>query len=256
MKIKFLLLASFLSLFLVNSAETCGPQRKPTLYILSMSVNVNCFDGECNLIETSEEFSHETNYLVDTIIGRCKNSYSRIVSHRLMGEKCTIKNCLKALEQIEDSDQVIVYIGAHGSWTKEDGYRSYFLGGDVSGRQIKERLSRLKGNVFVIVDTCHASGLISDWEKLTCCAGIPKNISILTASDENSCSYSWGMTSVLLEGLGHADFDKNGCISIKEVSDFTIYNLESRYPIQHGVFHLGTDKDLFRYRPVGPISIN
>lgn len=182
-------------------------ENKLTLHLVFIGV-------DSYSLPENDSFAQETEELLKTFEKRANHLYN-VEKDVILRKKATKTNSLKLLSRISQTDLTILYISTHGSYDEKDGYKFHVNQGKVSSQEIKKQLSGFKGILFIIVDTCHAGGLITDWNHKT-------NITILSACGKEEITYVWGLSSILIDGLnGQADKNHDKLIFLKELTEFS-----------------------------------
>jgi len=169
-------------------------------------------------------------------------------NYLLTDEKATKENILGKIGQIintvKKNDFVILYLAAHGIIQ----YNDYFifasdsthknvLGTCIPSRTIINALSSKKMtgvNVLIIIDTCHAGGIgfdISDFYdpiNKSGCAMMLSSSPLEVAHEGFEYGGGHGVfTHYLVQGLkGNADYNKDNAITVRELFDYTYFNVK------------------------------
>ncbi len=169
----------------------------------------------------------------------------------LVNENATKENILNALRDIKNKisfdAQFVFFISGHGSPDPDNPNKHYFLTSDTTQgypdtaldmKQVKEEITKMRiKEAVMLVDTCHSGGAKSGNLKNQDLDGAFKNtvitriqevrIAILASSRTYEKSIekdSWqhgAFTYSILQGLsGRADEDRDGKISVVELTDF------------------------------------
>ncbi len=192
--------------------------HKPVMRIYSISVD--------NHAEDHDFFVDETIDIENALCKRAGRLY-QIKKQNLHGKKATREKSLELLRKAADEsasdDLVVVYIGTHGNYTSQWGFFWSAANNAVSGKEVKEILSRCSCRLILIVDTCHAAGMIEDWKDAD-----PEKVFIITSSGKDDSAYCWGMSLPFLDAMdGDADANHDGVVTLKELAEFLRVGMES-----------------------------
>ncbi len=207
-----------LSAFWILLLNPCS-EAKPSLVFLSIGVNYHA------VAEKREDvFAKEAVHLEKGIEKQC-NSLYEVKKRYLHSAEATRDNCLNGLKWVAETsheeDLALVYIGSHGG-NGSGTYKFYPANDSVSSDEMISRLSKVKGSLFLLVDTCHAGAMITDWKD---CG---KKVVILSACRDCESAYVWKFVNPFVDALEKADFNKDKVIDISEIETYVIDNIDKK----------------------------
>lgn len=203
------LLVSFLvSIFFLVPSTLGSSETKPKIVFLFISGNFNA--------KEDDNFAEETEALANNFVKYSKPLYD-VKSKSLLREQCRREPCLDGFAWLgrncNPNDLAVVYIGTHGGDKEDKGF--CFFGTDkssVTGKEIKESLSKLPCNLLLIVDTCHSGAMVRDW------SGSNEHVSIITSCRADEIAYTWQLTPAMIEAIqGAADYNGDKVIDMAEL---------------------------------------
>lgn len=198
----------------------------PDLYVLAVGVGQYPPDSKTTKLKYPAKDAQD---LVDTLTGQRETVYRRVVPPRLRQEKdATRQQILEDLAWLEQNvraiDTTIVFFAGHGiNINDADKQTYYFLPYDtrtedrstmLSGAELHAALAKLRGNVLLLLDTCHAGAVAGSSDLSPFIDKLKRSgkISVLAASqgiESSQESDEWNngaFTKALVEGLrGRAD---------------------------------------------------
>ena len=143
-----------------------------------------------------------------------------------------------------DSDDVsYIYYNGHGG-NCDDGscLLPYDFDDEVlTVHELAEELEKIEGDKVVILDTCHSGGFIGKayYDALALLSEIPNCYTITACSSDQ---YAWEInesvtvpepfcvfTKAITTGVGYADVDKDGIITLSEIYEFAIWWIEETF---------------------------
>jgi Caspase domain len=193
---------------------------RPTVWFLMMSVNSEADD--------QDEYAEEAEAICEKLKGI--EAVYKVEKRILLRKDCNRQNCLNGFEWLKQSrndDIIMVYIGCHGRDTTR-GFVFYTSDNSITGTEIKNHLSGLKGQLALFVDTCHSGAMARDW------ANCGPNVSIICSCRIEEYAQCWQLSSALIEALnGAADYNNDGFIDLTEIRRY----IEKRMPELWGKQH-------------------
>ena len=222
---KITFVSVFLALFVIfNYSEQSPPIQLASQYytyhfpknermvFLFIGVDYNTKEKE------KDTFVEEIEIFEKEIIKSSTGVSKEIVSKSIYGKACVRSSCLEGLDWIVENctekDIAVVYIGTHGGI----GTGSYaFYGNDkipVKGSEVREKLSKIKCKLVLIVDTCKAGAMLDSWKDYS------SNVCIICSSSNTESTYCWKLTVAIRDALQKADENNDGEIDLGEIRNY------------------------------------
>jgi uncharacterized caspase-like protein len=205
-------------------------QEKPNLFILSVGVskyvNKNFEGGVVFSAKDAQD-------MAESFRSQSGKRYQRVESKVLVDDQATLENIKTAMEWLQKNatadSHVVVYLSGHGGPNSLGAYQylvhdshQLIASTRLQGAWLRDRLQKLPGKRFLIMDTCHSGGFdleSADFTTLASCGA--KEYSGELVSIQNGF-----FTRCLLDGLsGKADANFDGTISIAEIEAYVSKNL-------------------------------
>jgi WD40 repeat protein len=193
----------------------------------------------------------DANDVAAALLNTQKNLYAAVLPQRLSNKDATKSSILRGLVTMREAmardagnDLAVFQFSGHGALIDGEFYLLPYgvdVGDAVSiettalpASMLRQQLEGLAqyGRVLVLLDACHSGGEMANGQALSVDAGrlraelAGSNITVLTSSSAEQVSRedaSWGhgaFTAMLLEALDDADTDKNGMISVSELTAY------------------------------------
>lgn len=202
--------------FLVFTLSVYAQPRE--LVVLNVSVDSVAVQSNTADLFAEEGIKLDKEVTATTIYPLKKKTY--------YNKYATKENCLSGLKWVastatEDS-LAFIYIGTHGADRK--GFYSYLADGVLSTFEIKNALSGLVSPTFFVMDACQSGAFIRDW-------GEPKNVFMIAACREDELAYVWGLVDPFRAALRVADYDRDGYIDTREISDYVLERARGQHPV-------------------------
>ena len=163
--------------------------------------------------------------------------YQQVQARKLVNEEATRVNILAELDclhdQFQPGDMAVVHVSAHGGRDRghwfmaayDDPWSMWSTAGQVTEKDMRERLEKLPGQVILILDSCHAGAFgdgVSNW-------GVEGEAGLVIYAAALHDQYGWFnslrdhgyFTLALLEALeGKADTNGDGVVTLAEVDAY------------------------------------
>jgi WD40 repeat protein len=141
---------------------------KPNLYVLS--IGVSAYPNLPSILQL--DFAHtDAKALASALKKQEGGVFGRVYECLITNQDVTLEkvtDALDALSAIRESDVAIVYMAGHGVQSTKDG-AFYFLThtgsleeperGGIGWKHLRERLTKIKGRVIVLLDACHSGSI-------------------------------------------------------------------------------------------------
>jgi uncharacterized caspase-like protein len=171
--------------------------------------------------------------VADTFLGQKGKRFNRVEAKVLLDEKATGENIQSAIDWLQKSatpqSHVIVYLSGHGGPNGVGAYEyvvhdthPLVSSTRLQGKWLSERMQKIAGTRFLLLDTCHAGGFGfkgTDFTALASCGA-------KQFSGEQAALQNGFFTRCLLEGFsGKADTNFDGVVSIAEIEAYVSKHL-------------------------------
>jgi hypothetical protein len=144
--------------------------------------------------------------------------------HAKNATKKTCLDCLKwVAESVTSKSLAIIYLDAHGGIDLGGVYYLCLADGYLSSKEIKDSIGNLPCQTILIVDTCHAGGMIDDW-------GTSSNTFIYAVCRTEESAYYLGWVPYFVKSLKEADYDKDGFVDSDEIATYVEWNVKRQTP--------------------------
>ena len=231
-----------------------GPARaddsKPTLYLVSVGVSKYTYKPYERGVFYAAKDARDIANLFKSQEG---NKYGKVEVKLLTDSQATQANIQKALTWLKtkatQDSQVIVFLAGHGGPDPLGRYEyvpndthPVLPSSKISGKMLFDALEHLPGQRLLLLDTCFAGGFAGKKASfLTLASCNAKETSTELSSKQNGC-----FTSVLVSGLsGKADLNKDGIVTLSEVTTYIKSNLSALTGGKQHVTCLGTSNQEF-----------
>lgn len=254
-----------LALAVMFTAPSWGfAQAKLDLFLVSVGVSkyVN------NRFEKGVVYSaKDAQNVADAFLAQKGKLYNRVEAKVLVDEKATSQNIRSAIDWLQDNakpdSHVIVFLSGHAGANMLGTYEyvvhdthPLVTSTRLQGSWLRDRMQKIAGNRFLMLDTCHAGGFgfkAADFTALASCGA--KQLSSEKATIQNGF-----FTRCLLDGLsGKADANADGTISIAEIESYVNKCLPSmtqgkQHLTSHRPAFVAHDLPLIRLGTVNPVA--
>jgi hypothetical protein len=219
-------------LFLSSTYLNAENESRSKLHILSIGVDYAAFNHPDNFAEDAVIF--------DEILNKT-NPFKETDSVIVAGEYATINNILSSISKLNEitteKDTAILFISSHGD-IRNNKFFICAYNGRLFADKIKEKLEGFKGNLIIIIDTCHSGKILSELD----------TENIICACKEDEVSFDPDFQLVLRSGLTQkdADYDDDGFITTHELSKYLSINVPARFNKQTPISRLGNSVNLVK----------
>jgi uncharacterized caspase-like protein len=205
-------------------------QEKPNLFVVSVGVSKyedKRFEG--GVVYSAKDAQN----VADSFLAQRGKRYNRVEAKILLDNQATGQNIRAAIDWLQKAatpdSHVLVFLSGHGGPNMLGAYEytvhdtnPLVSSTRVQGRWLRERMQKIAGKRFLMLDTCHAGGFgfkDADFTAFASCGA--KQLSGEKADLRNGY-----FTRCLLEGLqGKADLNFDGTVSIAELETYVHKNL-------------------------------
>jgi hypothetical protein len=225
-------LFAFLSLYQASNAETKQPKK---FHFLGIAVNSKLPD---NVVD---------NYAPDALkiekIFKDQSPYE-IESQLVLAKQATRKTVLNSIDtlakQVRADDILFVYVGAHGTFNRIWGYAFYVADTYIWGSELEKLLKKSRGQVILLIDTCHSGGIIRDCEEFP----------VIASCREEESSYGSDFTKAFERSVRSidTDVDENNFIELGEMEAALVKHLSQISRRQNVVYHNPDKVDLSLFK--------
>ena len=226
--IKYIVPITCLILLLFCTAFFSGIfSNNKNLYVIS--IGVPTYKNHYNMdMPRNQEDAERISDILRRAEGVFSNVYYETIAEHGMASNGNVEKAInRVYRRARKSDVVLIYISSHGKKHKDGEYLLLLY--DFSKEKIyktgfraKNLIKEPKIKTIVWIDACESEAAAKDL--------IDNKVDLLVSSSENECPYSdWrgsAFTNTLLEGLScRADFDKNGIVSLQEITTYVVKNV-------------------------------
>lgn len=196
-------------------ANEPNQQLPPNMYVLS--IGVDCL----NKVDENDIMKKDAE-LFDSIMK--DNGIYETKTKIIGGEKATTYNIIKGLDWLsnqntKNNDISIIFISTHGIDDSNYGFSIGAKNGYLFSKTIIDSISKIKGNVIVIIDACNSGSFIrdafvKDWDT-------DQNFIICSCQNDEVGDY-FIFEKLLINGLTtkFADYNKDGFIETSELNEY------------------------------------
>ena len=210
--------------FFVSSGDSSSPTIKKVRY-LGIAVNAYTAEG------FEDDYISDAKYFEKAL--RKLSPYGEIESKLILGKEAQKEAVLYALNHYFDNatenDLCIIYIGTHGTDVLDKGFACIPYGGYIYGNEIERAVKKIRGQVLLMVDTCHAGAIIRDWKN--------KKDIIIAACKSEELAYNHYFVDAFDESIKtDSDLNSDGVIEFSELEQSLPIKLGKITQLQHTVF--------------------
>jgi WD40 repeat protein len=230
--------------------QRTGTSTAPGARLLVLTVGISDY-GEAAKQLRLNFAAADANDVAAALLNTQKSLYAAVLPQRLSNKDATRSSILRGLATMREAmardagnDLAVFQFSGHGALIDGEFYLLPYgvdVGDAVSieatalpASALRQQLDGLAqyGRVLVLLDACHSGGEMANGQALSVDAGrlraelAGSNITVLTSSSaeqvsrEDASSGHGAFTAMLLEALDDADTDKNGMISVSELTAY------------------------------------
>lgn len=236
-------------LFAPGNATAAEPSA--ALHVLTIGI-----EPDETRLKVRDWYARDAEYVRDALLA-AKPLYREVRTQVVNGEKATRANVIAALDALVESvtadDVAVVFFSSHGSLDDQGRYYIPLAetrtdpatagAADTTdrllGRELMERIGRVRGRTLLLLDTCCAGGCLQ--------VDLPKEARVawlLACDEEESSSGQYDRQDrphgyfviALCEALaGRADADRNGVVTFAEVTGYVPDRAAGFFPSQNAL---------------------
>jgi hypothetical protein len=197
-----------------------------SLCLLAVTVGTHAENG------TPDDWNYTAVELEQIVRSQCGPLFHEVKSKLVKGSQASPQRVLAGFEwlqkNVEEQDLALIYIGSHGGSDETRGFRLYANEGYVYGDEIKPALTKVKGRVILVVQSCCAGEiLIKHRDDLE---AMPDNVAAVCACRAGQHSHGIMLPPIMEALYGWADADRDSTVSVAEFLHYVKYRIGTFYP--------------------------
>jgi hypothetical protein len=226
---KVFLLAALAVFLCFGSASLAQAQTaKPDLYLVS--VGVSTYQNKYAQPDLPLCTKDATD-LANLLQGQQGKLFGRVETQPLLTEKATANDILASLQAVKAKANAnaytILYFATHGGTDAQGKVAIYAYDRKMNWSEIQTALRGMPGQVFVILDVCHAGAVPSGDNLIVFSSCLADQTSGDGKLPDGTPNQNGWFTKALLEGLnGAADYDHNGTVTLAELNTYISNRLQ------------------------------